>query len=260
MNNTLKDIQKKLSDELCRSFSFYERQDKLHLISPFYFDDGDGVYIVIISNKDGSFTISDQGNTLMRLSYDLKMSQLEEGQRKEVMSYLIKRYNIEDRIGEYRITVGRDGLVNGIFNMIQFQIRMEDSVFSVEKQPKNTFIQDFQQKSVRHFTDHKVNLDWHDKKHDEENQYNVDILIKGKENYLAVFPMHTDYNLLNNTVTIHQVRQWHPKFKFFGVVDNRSNVGKTNVRKFTDASDKIYFYNRINEDRLFNNFSKLLAS
>lgn len=261
MKSILNDIEQELNDALCAEFSFYERNGKLYLISPFYYDDGDGLHIAIEPIDDNKFRITDEGTSLMRLTYDLDISQINKGTRKDVIDSLIGHYGIKDRLGEYVIETSKDNISDAVFRMVHFCIRISDIDFLSKGNVRNTFIEDFKQEAHLYFGK-DAKLDWYDEEKDEKGEYKVDIVIEDSGHNIGVFPMYTDYQLMNNTITIYHLKEWGYQFNFLGVIEERKKVSETNTRKFSDVSENIYFLDNksVNKNKLFNDIQKMLTA
>ena len=229
-------------------------------MSPFYYDDGDALHIAIEQLGENDFRVSDEGTSLMRLSYDLNIEQINNGTRKEVIDSLVDHYGVNDRIGEYIIRVDRDNLTDAIFRMMHFCIRIADIDFLNKQNVRNTFIEDFKREAHHYFSDDILKVDWFDKKHDESAQYSIDILIEKENAHIGIFPMHTNYQVMSNTITIHQLRTWGYGFSYMGVVENERKVSESNIKKFTDVSSRLYNLNEENSQRVFEDVDRLIAS
>lgn len=259
MNTLLKNITKELKATICSNFSFYERKGKVYLISPFYYDDGDGLHIAIDRKDDETFIVSDEGNCLMRLSYDLDMDQINKGLRNEIIESLSSHYQIENRLGEFRIITSKKKLADAIFRMIHFSVRLSDIDFLSKSLTQNTFVEDFKREAKVNYNEN-VRLDWFDETHDKSGEYSVDILIdKGKQK-VGVFPMYTNHQIMTNTITIHQLRKWNLNFPFLGVIEDSKKVSESNVRKFRDVSKNIYFLNEQSRQSFYDDVNQILTA
>ena len=70
--------------------------------------------------------LSDEGNTYMRLTYDMNEQDLYEGKRHAIIASALSLFNVEDRDGELVIRV-RDGLYgDALFSFVQAILKIAD--------------------------------------------------------------------------------------------------------------------------------------
>ena len=95
-----------------------EGLERFRVFTPFMFDDGDHLSIVLKKDGDG-WILSDEGNTHMRLTFDIDEQDLREGKRHAIISNALSLFDVEDRDGELVIRV-RDGLYgDALFSFAQ---------------------------------------------------------------------------------------------------------------------------------------------
>ena len=84
--------------------------DRFRVLTPFQFDDGD--HLVIVLKKDGAgWVLSDAAHTFMHLAQDGDEPDLHEGACAPMVSGILSRFGVEDRGGELVANVpdGRGG-------------------------------------------------------------------------------------------------------------------------------------------------------
>ena len=85
-------IEKSFREKVCEEISLYEEGvDRYRVFTPFQFDDGDH-FSVILKRKNQKWYLSDEGFTIMHLSYDVDLKQLEEGSRQNLISNALKAF------------------------------------------------------------------------------------------------------------------------------------------------------------------------
>ena len=102
-----------------------EGLERYRVFAPFMFDDGDHLSIVL--KKDGAgWALSDEGNTYMRLTFDMDEQSLREGQRHAIISNALSLFDVEDRDGELviRVNVGLYG--DALFSFVQAILKIAD--------------------------------------------------------------------------------------------------------------------------------------
>jgi hypothetical protein len=102
------DFQKKVSSKI-RLKS--EGADRYRVFTPFVFEDGDHLAIVLKREKD-AWSLSDEGHTYMHLAYDPDEKVDHRRNRHETIRNALSVFQVEDRNGELILTV-RDNQFGG---------------------------------------------------------------------------------------------------------------------------------------------------
>ena len=83
-----------------------EGVDRFRVLTPFLFDDGD--HLAIVLRKDGPrWVLSDEAHTYMHLTYDVDEKDLHKGTRQKIISNALSMFRIQDRDGELVLDAGR---------------------------------------------------------------------------------------------------------------------------------------------------------
>ena len=94
-----------------------EGTGRYRILTPFVFDDGD--HLAIVLKKEGdSWILSDEGHTYMHLTYDLDEKDLQHGTRQKIISNALSAFRVEDREGEL-LTKIDDGIRDALHNFVQ---------------------------------------------------------------------------------------------------------------------------------------------
>ena len=87
-----------------------EGVDRYRVFTPFLFEDGDHLAIVI--RREGNrWVLSDEGHTYMHLTYDLEEKDLQRGNRQKIITNAISVFSVEDSEGDLEVpaAVSRGG-------------------------------------------------------------------------------------------------------------------------------------------------------
>jgi hypothetical protein len=109
---------------------------------PFSFTDGDH-YVVILKQEGQDWVLSDEGHTLMHLSYELREMEFEEGNKRKRIDEVLSSYQIENRDGQLVIKVPPGHYGDALFTFVQAITRITDITFLDRTTVKNTFREDF---------------------------------------------------------------------------------------------------------------------
>jgi hypothetical protein len=91
-----RDFKRKVCDELSVQS---EGLDRYIVNTPLTFEDGDSLPIVL-KKENEQWLLTDEGHTFMQLSYDLDESDLQEGNRREIIERTLLASRLTNRQGE----------------------------------------------------------------------------------------------------------------------------------------------------------------
>ena len=122
MENIERDFHEKVSAKIRLSA---EGVDRFRVSTPFLFDDGDHLSIVL--KKEGSrWVLSDEAHTCMRLTYDVEEADLHRGTRRKVISKALSTFRVEDRDGELVLAVPDGRYGDALYSFVQALLKIAD--------------------------------------------------------------------------------------------------------------------------------------
>ncbi|MCY4661720.1 MAG: DUF1828 domain-containing protein [Acidobacteria bacterium] len=119
-----------------------EGVDRFRVFTPFLFDDGDHLAIVLRRESAG-WVLSDEAHTYMHLSYDIDEKDLHKGTRQKIIANALSMFRIEDRDGELILGVRDSGYGDALYSFIQGLLRIGDVSYLSQERVKSTFLDDF---------------------------------------------------------------------------------------------------------------------
>ena len=120
MENIERDFHERVSAKVRLSA---EGLDRFRVFTPFLFDDGDHLSIVL--KKEGShWVLSDEAHTCMRLTYDVEESDLHRGTRQKIISNALSTFRIEDRDGELVLAVSDGHYGDALHSFVQALLKI----------------------------------------------------------------------------------------------------------------------------------------
>ena len=145
MNAT--DMQAKLCHALCGSVKVRARGDALWQVdTPWTFPDGDGYSIYVSQAPTGGFRISDQGLTMMRLSYENDIGKLREGTRGRLLTQVLADAGLFEDDGEFYLESTTEDLGASVMRIGQALTRVHDLTFLNRLRVESTFYEDLREK------------------------------------------------------------------------------------------------------------------
>ncbi|MBM3326518.1 MAG: DUF1828 domain-containing protein, partial [Calditrichaeota bacterium] len=123
---TIETIESDFKQKVCDEVALYpEGLERYRVLTPFQFDDGDHLDIVLKREAD-RFILSDEGQTYMHLTYDLDEKDLYKGTRAKIISNSLSAYSVTDRDGELLLPIENGGYGNALFSFIQALLKISD--------------------------------------------------------------------------------------------------------------------------------------
>ena len=142
-----------------------EGANRFRVFTPFMFNDGDHLAIVLKKNKDRWF-LSDEGHTLMHLTYELDDKDLRGGGRQKIISNTISAFSVEEDDGELFIGIENERYGDALFSIIQAILRISDVSYLSRESVRTTFFDDVKGFIAEHIPEKKVRMGWSEPTHD----------------------------------------------------------------------------------------------
>src|SRR5579864_6291559 len=97
---TSESIEREFKQRVCDKVQLHsEGLDRFRVFTPFMFEDGDHLAIVLKKVND-AWLLTDEGHTYMHLTYDLDERDLRTGTRQKIITNALSSLFVEDREGE----------------------------------------------------------------------------------------------------------------------------------------------------------------
>ena len=92
----IKDFRSKVCEQLRLT---QEGENRFRVSTPFMFDDGDHLTIVlkVLKREHENWMLSDEGHTYMHLTYDLDEKDLRTGTRERIITNALSSFSVSDR-------------------------------------------------------------------------------------------------------------------------------------------------------------------
>ena len=122
----MKSIERDFHEEVSAKIRLSaEGMDRFRVFTPFLFDDGDHLSIVL--KKEGShWVLSDEAHTCMHLTYDVEESDLHQGTRQKIISNALSPFQVEDRDGELVLVVPDGRYGDALYSFVQALLKIAD--------------------------------------------------------------------------------------------------------------------------------------
>ena len=229
-----------------------EGVDRYRIFSDFTFQDGDHLSIVL-KREDDTWILSDEGHTLMHLSYRMDLHEILQGKRGNIIDNTLSYHSITNRNGEIIHVIQDEEYGHALFQMIQGLIRISDISFLSREFIRSTFIEDVLEniESISEISG-KFIRNWHNPEFDPDGQYPADGFLPAQKEPFVIFVLSNDERVLNATINLLQYEKWGFRVHSIGIFENQETINRKTLAKFSDVCDKQYSNYPGNKERIHN--------
>jgi hypothetical protein len=251
-----RDFRDKVSARVCL---IAEGMDRYRVSTPFLFDDGDHLAIVLRKDVSG-WMLTDEGHTYMHLTYDLDEKDLLRGTRQKVITSALTTFSVDDNDGELVLRVRDNEYGNALFSYVQALLKVTDVSFLSRERVRSTFLEDFRRAVSIMVPEYRISFDWHDPEHDPQGIYPADCRVNGMPRPLLVFALANDEQARDATISLLQYEKWGLSHHSIGVFEDQETINRRVLARFSDVCEKQFSSLDANLDRIQRYFSELIGS
>ena len=233
------DLQKKLCQQLCTDVKLVEREDgKLMISTPFSYPDGDYYSIYLEEIGKDKFRISDEANTMMRLSYDTPdVEKYFTGNRGNLMGQILRENRIQEDDGIFYVDTSVDKISTGIFCLGQALSQIYDLSYLNRDRPASTFYKDLEALLNEIIRKHSIELK---KDHvvpglQNGDNYLIDYSLRQK-NLLFLFGIPSADKAKLVTITLQHLLLNAKKMPTLLIFENQEEIPPTHLSRLMDAN------------------------
>lgn len=226
-----------------------EGYERYRVFTPFMFNDGDHLSIVL--KKVGPrWVLSDEGHTLMHLTYEIDVRDLLRGNRQKLIDGALNSFDVAEQDGELLITVRDDAYGDALFNFVQSLLKISDVTYLTRERTKSTFHEDFRQLVEENIPAERRVFDFKDPVHDPEGNYPVDCRVNTMARPLFIFAIASDDRCRDVTITLHQFERWGLAFQSLAIFEDQQTISRPVLARFSDVAGKQFSSLAANRDRI----------
>ena len=278
---SFQELERELQAQICESVHIVTKDDGRHYIAtPFFYGDGDGPVIALRQNGKG-WVLSDEGNTMMRLSWRLSEKELKapERQRKIADALALSQANQKD--GELFLDVPNSKYSEALFDFVHSLLIVDELGYPDDSSASHSLvpyleshddwrdypaaasgpsrqghksdlmsIPEFKKGFNRLIEEslplNRFKFDWHDPEWDAAGNYTVDCMVNGMDIPLFLHAPGSNVQARDATITIYRFNEQKVKGRHAAIFRDASRLTKK-VTSQLDAVCETQFYNFENE-------------
>lgn len=247
---SIETIEREFREKVCAKLNlFAEGMDRYRVFTPFLFEDGDHLAIVL-KRDNGRWVLSDEGHTYMHLTYDIDEKDLQRGTRQKIITNALSAFGVEDRNGELLIAIKEERYGDALYSYVQALLKITDISFLSRERVRSTFMEDFRVLMSETVPENRRQFDYRDSKHDPEGHYMVDCRINSMTRPLFVYAIPNDDKARDATIALLKFEQWAVSFRSMAIFEDQEDISRKVLARFSDVCEKQFSSVVNNKDRI----------
>ena len=233
-------LAKLLCERLCEDITIETRPDgNLMVNTHFRFPDGDSYPVHLSRAPLGGLQLSDQGHTLMHISYDHNIDTLLNGARRVLLENIITEGGLKYENGAFSLDTSPAELPDALFRFGQALTRIYDLALSIRSRTRSTFYEDLEKKLFALVDTQKIQPNFKPKVPNASN-YPVDYCLVTKAEaplYLYGIPNRDKAQL--TTIVLAYFHRHSLNFESLIVFRNQAEIPKLVLARLTDVGGEM---------------------
>jgi hypothetical protein len=255
---TIETIERDFKKKVCEKIRITgEGIDRYRVFTPFLFEDGDHLAIVLKREKS-VWSLSDEGHTYMHLTYDLEEKDLQRGTRQKIITNTLSTFRVEDREGELSLRVIENQFGDALYSFIQALMKITDISFLTRERVHSTFMEDFRTMMMETVPENRRTFDWNDPMHDPQSMYTVDCRVNSMKRPLFVYALPNDDRVRDTTIALLQFEKWSILQRSMAIFEDQESINRKVLARFSDVCEKQFSSMGVNRERIIRYLKDIL--
>ncbi len=243
-----KDVELDFKKKVCEEINLVPEGLSRYLVdNPFTFDDGDH-YIVVLRRGTNEWELSDEGHTIMHLSYE----GFDIGIRgyKEIITNTVSAFGLDNREGELALTIPDSRFGDALFSFIQALVKISDIKYLERERIRSLFMEEFKGFLSGIVPENRRQFDYHHPQIDPSRVYPIDCRVEASTKPLFVFGITNDSKCQTATTIIYWWEKQQIPFNAMAIHENMEEINSKILARFSDVCGKQFSNLPTNKDRI----------
>ncbi|MDD3673474.1 MAG: DUF1828 domain-containing protein [Synergistaceae bacterium] len=243
-------LEENISSRLRTAVSLEPRGINSYRVNtPFNFSDGDDLKIIINKSENGKWTITDEGHTLMYLSY--YNMDINAGTRADILSSILKSHYMHEDGGRLILEADTEAeAADSIFTFAQGILKISDMTMWKKERVKSMFYEYFREGVTRGAKGRELNFNYKDDEYDPNSLYPVDCLVTLKNGHRAHIYGANSLDRANKAIiSMYHYEKTGLNVPNCMILSDEMDFGKTRIM-LEEVADKILSSPKSANDRL----------
>ena len=203
--------------------------------TPFMFDDGDHFIVVLVQKQDEWF-LTDEGHTLMHLSYsDIDV---ETGTRARIIEESLCTHGVQNENGEFLLKIADEDFGDALWSFLQALSGAASVALMTKEKVRTAFFDDFRAIIEHQVPRERVVFDWHHPGFDPDKIYAVDCHVNGATLPWFVFAVNSDRRCQNATISCLIYERADVKFHSLALFEDQTRINRRSLAQLSDVVGK----------------------
>jgi len=253
----LKDVQEDFKEKVCEEIRLIPEGLSRYVVShPFTFDDGDH-YIIVLKKMGGDWLLSDEGHTIMHLSYE--DIDLRHGSYREIIDNTVSALGLENRQGELVVRIPETRFGDALFSFIQALVKISDIKYLQRERIRSLFMEEFKGFLGEAIQQQYRQFDYYHPERDPQRVYTIDCLLKARARPIFIFGITGDSKCQTATNIIYWWEKQQSLFDVMAIFENQEDINRKVLARFTDVCGRQFSNLPTNRDRVKGYIDEVIA-
>jgi hypothetical protein len=230
------ELQELLCEQWCADVEIGEDTAGTRLSLPLSEVDGDAI-TVWINKRVGGWRLRDCGTAFMRLSYDMDIDLLEEGQRARVLERILSEHQVSIENGEIICEVEEKSLGTSLLRFGQAISRIGDIKLWTRARITNTFYEDLHSTLLDIVGSNLLISDYEVPGIQDSSSYIIDFAIVQGNRPLYIFGVPSSDKAKLSTIVLQHLQQSNHLFDSLIIPSDIESIGRPDLRRLMNAAN-----------------------
>ena len=235
----INNLQQKLCDGFCREIKIVKIKENIIIETPFYFPDGDMYQIYLKELGTGGFRLTDNGHTLMHLSYENDIESFYKGSRNILLENIKNELDIKEDNGEFYVDSLFQQIPENLFRFGQALTKIQDITFLNRTRVQKTFYEDLYRQLISIVDKNKFEKEFFFQD-DEKKEYEIDYKVDTKDDtFFFIFGIPNKDKAQLTTIILERLLRKKLEFSSLVIFEDFHNIGKSVGKRLMNVSNEM---------------------